>query len=91
MLASKPRRISNAKDKLITQVRLRCSGEVASHDGDEYEVIDAEHQVQHDQGQQAQPGRGGTILFALKNASSNLQHFKPPLNRVIEIDTQVEM
>lgn len=67
-------------------------GRWSSHDGDEYEVIDAEHQLQHDQGQQAQPGRGGTTLFAclLKNASSNLKHFKPPLNRVIEIGTQVE-
>lgn len=30
----------------------------------EYEVIDAEHQLQHHQGHQAQPGHGGTIQFA---------------------------
>jgi KUP system potassium uptake protein len=32
-------------------------------------------------------------LFALllKNANSNLKYFKSPLNRVIELGTQVEM
>lgn len=33
------------------------------HDGDEYEVIDVEH-IPARSGQQAQPGRGGTIQFA---------------------------
>jgi KUP system potassium uptake protein len=35
--------------------------------------------------------REGLFAFLLKNANSNLKYFKLPLNRVIELGTQVEM
>lgn len=35
--------------------------------------------------------RGHLFAFLLKNANSNLKYFKLPLNRVIELGTQVEM
>ena len=41
----------------VRTVALR-GGELVRQDGDEYEVIDAEHQLQHNQGQQAEPCRG---------------------------------
>ncbi|MCY1430786.1 Low affinity potassium transport system protein kup [compost metagenome] len=35
--------------------------------------------------------RESLFAFLLKNANSNLKYFKLPLNRVIELGTQVEM
>ncbi|MNO10289.1 potassium transport protein Kup [compost metagenome] len=35
--------------------------------------------------------REGLFAFLLKNANSNLKYFNLPLNRVIELGTQVEM
>ncbi len=35
--------------------------------------------------------RESLFAFLLKNANSNLKYFNLPLNRVIELGTQVEM
>ena len=37
------------------------------------------------------PWRDGLFAFLLKNANSNMRYFKLPLNRVIELGTQVEI
>ncbi|MCY1403093.1 hypothetical protein D9M71_182600 [compost metagenome] len=49
--ANKPRTVALRRWQLVRQ------------DGDKYEVVDAEHQLQHDQGQQAKPGRGVSNPF----------------------------
>ncbi len=56
MLASSPRRISSASERPMIRARSRCVGrQLVREDGDEDQVVDAQHDLEHDEREQADP------------------------------------